>query len=130
MTKYLSEHIKAWLAKADNDLLSASRLMDIEPVILDNACFFCQQAAEKYLKAFLAFKEHDFEKTHNLYYLLEECAKYDSAFSAIEIKDLSAFAVQVRYPDSSVLPTVKEAKEYFHITEHIRDFVKQRIKIA
>jgi len=129
MTESLKEHVAGWLAKADNDLISASRLIEIEPMILDNACFFCQQACEKYLKAFLSFKHHDFEKTHDLFYLLRECSDYDADFSAIEIHDLSSFAVQVRYPDSSISPTPDETRNYFKISEKIRDFVKQRIKL-
>lgn len=99
MTKPLEDHIRAWLAKADNDLLSAARLIEIEPIILDNAGFFCQQASEKYLKAFLAYKEHDFKKTHSLEYLLQKCSEFDDDFDSIDVKDLLAFAVQIRYPD-------------------------------
>ncbi len=129
MTKPLKDHINAWLEKADNDLLSAARLIEIEPMILDNACFFCQQAVEKYLKAFLRYKQHDFEKKHNLDYLLQKCSEYDNDFSSIDVKDLSAFAVQIRYPDTAISPEPDETKEYLRIAEHIRDFVKERIKL-
>jgi HEPN domain-containing protein len=53
MTPALSAYIKTWIEKAEHDLMSAQRLLEIEPMILDNACFHCQQAVEKCLKAFL-----------------------------------------------------------------------------
>jgi HEPN domain-containing protein len=76
MTDNLKAFISSWLSKADNDLLSAKRLIEIKPMILDNACFFCQQAIEKYLKAFLIYNEQDIIKTHNIHFLLDECSKY------------------------------------------------------
>ena len=57
MTQALKDYINAWLQKADSDIISAQRLIKIEPMILDNACFHCQQAIEKSLKAFLHYKE-------------------------------------------------------------------------
>ena len=47
MTPALKAYIGSWLDKAENDLMSAQRLLEIEPIILDNACFHCQQATEK-----------------------------------------------------------------------------------
>ncbi len=52
MTPSVKTYIEAWLTKANNDLRSAQRLIEIEPMILDTACFHCQQAVEKSLKAF------------------------------------------------------------------------------
>ncbi len=44
MTPALESYIKSWLDKAGHDLASAQRLVEIEPMILDNACSHCQQA--------------------------------------------------------------------------------------
>lgn len=35
-----------WMQKAANDLLAARILIDANPLILDIACFHCQQATE------------------------------------------------------------------------------------
>lgn len=59
MKQDLKAYIEGWLEKGNRDLLSAQRLIEIGPMILDNACFHCQQAIEKYLKAFLIFKMHE-----------------------------------------------------------------------
>jgi HEPN domain-containing protein len=47
MTPALKSYIESWLDKAGHDLMSAPRLLEIEPMILDNACFHSQQAIEK-----------------------------------------------------------------------------------
>jgi HEPN domain-containing protein len=47
MTPALKTYIESWMEKAGHDLMSAQRLIEIEPMILDNACFHCQQACFK-----------------------------------------------------------------------------------
>ena len=59
MTPALKAYIESWLEKAQHDLDSAQRLIEIEPMILDNACFHSQQAIEKYLKAYLIYHSED-----------------------------------------------------------------------
>jgi HEPN domain-containing protein len=44
MSGDMKEYIAGWLSKADHDIISAQRLIEIEPMILDYACFHCQQA--------------------------------------------------------------------------------------
>ena len=112
MTPALKTYIESWLKKAEHDLLSAQRLLEIEPMILDNACFHCQQAIEKCLKAFLVYHGRDIERTHNIIFLLSECANFDPAFAAVDPMNINAYAVQGRYPDSNLIPTIDEAKSY------------------
>ena len=96
MTPALQAYIKSWLNKAEHDLLSAQRLLEIEPMILDNACFHCQQSIEKCLKAFLIYHGRDIERTHNVIFLLSECAIFDSVFAAVDPMNINAYAVQGR----------------------------------
>ena len=70
MTPALKIYIQSWLDKAEQDIISAQRLLEIEPVILDNACFHCQQAIEKLLKAFLIYNSREVERPHNIIFLL------------------------------------------------------------
>lgn len=55
MTSAHKAYVESWLNKAEHDLMSAQRLIEIAPMILDNACFHCQQAMEKCLKAYLIY---------------------------------------------------------------------------
>lgn len=127
MTPEIERYIHAWLEIAENDLASAKRLIDIEPYILDTACFHCQQSVEKDLKAFLVTKGIEPERTHSISYLLEQCGKFDNIFTSIDPKRLDTFAVLIRYPHSAELPTIEETKELFELAKSIKGIVLERI---
>ncbi|MDR3695761.1 HEPN domain-containing protein [Mucilaginibacter sp.] len=127
MTPALKAYIESWLDKAEHDLISAQRLLEIEPVILDNACFHCQQAVEKCLKAYLIYKGLDVEKTHNIIALLNQCANFDPVFGAIDPLDINAYAVQGRYPDNNLMPSKEEAGSYYQLALQIKLLVGERI---
>ena len=88
-------YVREWLDKAEHDLISA-RLLEIEPMVLDNVCFHCQQAVEKYLKAFLAYYSCTIEKTHNVVFLLAECSDIDAVFATVDPHNINAYAIQGR----------------------------------
>jgi HEPN domain-containing protein len=52
MTPALMAYVESWVQKAEHDLISAQRLLEIEPMILDNACFHCQQCYRKIPESF------------------------------------------------------------------------------
>ncbi len=75
--------------------------------------FSLQQAAEKYLKAFLVKQGYSVPKTHNLYYLLSLCQRVEKKFERLEddIGFLSEYAVESRYPgDPPIIYSESEAK--------------------
>ena len=127
MTSELEQYVKEWLGKAANDLSAAQRLIDIEPMILDIACFHCQQCIEKSLKAYLVCKGKDVVRTHDIDFLLNECSQFDPIFDAIDTLNINDFAVRIRYPDSGLLPEPQEAKEYFQIATNVNLLVNERI---
>ena len=127
MNQTLKTYIEAWLLKAENDLLSAQRLLEIEPMILDNACFHCQQAIEKSLKAFLCSHGKDIVKTHDIDFLLGESSSIDSIFNSIDSLNINDYAVQARYPDFSLIPDVDETKAYYQLAVNVNTIVKERI---
>jgi len=96
-------------------------------MILDNACFHCQQAVEKSLKAFLTYSGKDIQKTHDIYFLLSECAKIDNIFSTIDVLNINDFAVQARYPDSSIMPDIDEARFFYQLAIQVNTLVKEKI---
>lgn len=55
-----------WFRKAENDLLVIRNNMASAEVPIDACCFHAQQAAEKYLKAYLVSKKVYFPKIHDL----------------------------------------------------------------
>jgi HEPN domain-containing protein len=127
MTSALEKYIRAWIAKADQDILSAERLLLIEPVILDNACFLCQQAMEKSLKAYLIYNGVEIEYTHRIDYLLSQCAEFDRVFSTIDPGRIDGYAVKIRYPDHALSPSLEEAKKYYELAYEIRNLTVKKI---
>lgn len=79
---------------------------------LDTACFHAQQAAEKYLKAYLTYYSLDFPFVHDLERLVDLCAHRDPSFRNIRTvgRDLTPYAVIPRY-DIDFWPPIEEARE-------------------
>ncbi len=127
MTQALQAYVESWLNKAEHDLLSAQRLLEIEPLILDNACFHCQQAIEKCLKAYLIYNEFDIQKTHDIIALLNQCSNFDSIFGTIDPMDINAYAVNGRYPDANLMPSKEEAESYYRLALEVKSLVTERI---
>ena len=65
-------------------------------------CFHAQQAAEKFLKAFLAEKGMEVPRIHNILDLIDRCATIDPSFNELRhlAGDLSQFGVEIRYAPS------------------------------
>jgi HEPN domain-containing protein len=115
-----------WFKKADHDIIAAHKLL-ADDEILDTDCFHCQQAAEKYLKAFIIFKGTEIEKIHDLDKLNKECSALDSDFEIFDFKNLNYFAIDVRYPDDFTEPSPEEAQYYLEIAERVKALVRKKI---
>ena len=61
----VADHARGWLLKAQSDLATARRTLDSDGPY-DTACYHAQQAAEKALKALLAFEGQAIPRTHKL----------------------------------------------------------------
>lgn len=72
----------------------------MRPLPVEIICYHCQQAAEKYLKGFLALQGEEIKRTHDLIQLNKSCKKYENDFSKIEeaCLMLTDYGVNVRYP--------------------------------
>jgi HEPN domain-containing protein len=63
--------VAEWASKAEEDLKTAAHMLRLEassPTAI--VCFHAQQAAEKYLKAYLVYRGTHFPKTHDVEELL------------------------------------------------------------
>ncbi|MFQ6098037.1 MAG: HEPN domain-containing protein, partial [Armatimonadota bacterium] len=60
------EFVRQWVAKAASHLGVARHLLSDGSPYVEVICFHAQQAAEKYLKAFLVERQIEFPKTHDL----------------------------------------------------------------
>jgi HEPN domain-containing protein len=127
MNKATIDFIKQWLAKANEDLLVIEKLTEYEIIATSSVCFHCQQAVEKFLKAFLIANGIDIKKTHNIEYLLSECSDIDKDFANIDPKELSDFGVDARYPGDMYVPHKDETLEYKNLAFEIKDIVESKI---
>lgn len=114
--------------KAWEDWASAQILLEHEPPVPTTACFHCQQAAEKSLKAFLVWSDVTFEKVHSLTYLTDLCEARDAGFATIRdaADRLSPYAVELRYPGSRQV-SLQEGQDALLAVEMICEFVLDRI---
>jgi len=120
-----------WLEKADHDLGSAKLIYLHIPNYFDTIAFHCQQATEKYLKAILLFMEIEFDRTHNLIFLLELLSQKIEITSDLYDKAilLNGFSVQIRYPDHKVYLTVEELETSIKISQEFGDFALKTIDL-
>ena len=118
---------REWLAKADEDLASARVLIGSGHIA--NALFFCQQAAEKSLKAFLTWHERTFRRTHDLEELGEACRAIDDTLAALleQADVLSDYAWKLRYPGALYVPEREEADAMFALAGDILRQIQSRL---
>ena len=102
-------------------------IIELNPIIVDVACFHCQQAIEKYLKTFLTFHDQNFLKTHDIVSLKIQCTKIDKDFADFKFKNLYRYSVRARYPDGYIMPSLKETKMYFKLVKEMQVLVLKKI---
>ncbi|MDP2277079.1 MAG: HEPN domain-containing protein, partial [Nitrospirota bacterium] len=92
--------VREWLSKADEDLNFAKVNLEEGNNFYAQICFHFQQAAEKYLKAFIVAYDLEFEKIHNLIALLKICGKKDASMLSLmeQCELLNAAYIDARYP--------------------------------
>ena len=121
------ELAQEWFRVAEMDLASAIFLQNMKPVPVEIIGYHCQQAAEKFLKGYLAFHGEAIRKTHDLVLLNKLCQVHESEFKQIEnaCLNLTDYGVHIRYP----FPLdVDEADLAFALksTSQIKDLVLQK----
>jgi len=121
--------VDEWIKKAEQDLGMAKLAIEHQPDFRDSICFHCQQAAEKYLKAYLVFLDIIFKKTHSLNYLLDLISEQESVsddlYSTAEI--LGDYGVEVRYPGYSE-PTEKDLEEAYQAAINIKKAIIEKMR--
>ena len=121
----IDDLIIKWVNIADRDLMAAEQGLRVYPVLSEIVCFHCQQAAEKYLKAYLVKHQVEFHKTHNIMSLINLCSTVDRLFKdkLLYADLLTDYAVEIRYPDEWYEPTIEEAKDAYRVACEVKQFV-------
>ena len=128
----MNEKVKLWLIKAFEDYLSMKSLLSSSLIEYTTSiiCFHAQQMVEKLLKAFLTYHNVQFPRTHILEILKEKCLEIDEEFQKMNFKNLSMYAVEIRYPDEFNIPSIEETNECVKVTLQIKDFILNKLNIT
>jgi len=91
--------------------------------------FHAQQAAEKAMKAFLAWHDAPFRKTHNLEELGHQCAAVDATLgrAAVEAAPLTEYAWKFRYPGETDEPDRAEAEAALAAARNVHKAILARV---
>jgi len=120
---------RAWLAKAALDLRSARADLAASPPIRGDALFHCQQAVEKALKAWLAWHDRPFRKTHDLGELGAQASALDLSLEPLlrQAAPLTEYAWQFRYPGDVAEPTEEETAAALALGERVVRAILERV---
>ena len=131
MNEQVSE-IKQWIIKGDHDLGTAKITYLHIPDYLDTVTFHCQQAVEKYLKAYLIFQTTTFRFSHDLVYLLDLINQSDSDFEEYydSVSELQGYAVEIRYPNETIYLSNEKVEKAISIAKFVRELVVLKMNIT
>jgi HEPN domain-containing protein len=116
-----------WLKYSEDDLKLAKLVTTTDNPDMKNACYHCQQCAEKALKAFLISNNIKFKFIHDLEELCLDCQDIDPTFKQISANCsiLNDYATVTRYPSTFVFVEALLV-EAIELTEEILEFVKEK----
>ena len=116
-----------WIAMGEEDL-DAARILIENNGSFRTVGFHCQQAVEKFLKAFLVYSEIKFPKIHDLTELYKLCVQADSSvqLDLDYLIHLTEFAVEIRY---SVNAKIDEESLYsgYNYVKTVRTMVFSKV---
>jgi HEPN domain-containing protein len=119
------EELRKWLSIAKEDLEVAKFLAEkYHPKPIEKICNFCQQSAEKNLKAYIFINDIEFPKTHDLSVLLGMCADINTEFVKFDrqCRYLTQFAIIPKYPHTLQI-NEDDATSAIRFAEEIKEFV-------
>lgn len=117
-----------WSKYATSDLKVAKDNFGLENYAF--VCYLCQQATEKYLKAYLVSKNQKPPLIHSIEILLKRCAKFDTQFKKFTNfgKTLDEYFIPTRYPiGMETSYTRAEAVKALRLAKKVIDLVEKHI---
>jgi HEPN domain-containing protein len=125
MSEAKKQLVQSWLIKAQHDLASAEVLSQSLLPLLDTAVYHCQQAAEKSVKGYLAFCDHEFERVHDVEALIRAATTYEPRFKQYEQSGrlLTPHSRIFRYPGVTLHPEDSQFDQAFIAASEVYEFV-------
>lgn len=124
------ELVRNWLAMAEEDFRVAEHLYSEKTPYLRAIGFHAQQAAEKFLKAYLVYHQIEFPKTHDLGELLDLLGSADAPLAKHlhDIIILNPYGVETRYPSDFPEMTPEETEAAVKLAGEVRDAINNALK--
>ena len=126
--EHIERVIAEWVSKAENDFQAAKYLLEAgDASVLDAVCFHSQQCVEKYLKAILVAHSMLVCKTHDIERLCKSLPEPNQMINEMTLQQmrwLSAFAADSRYPGDWDPIETQEATQALDLAHHIREAVR------
>ena len=125
--------VQAWLSKAALDLRAAAHEVSApEEGLWGDVMFHAQQAAEKAMKAFLAWHDVPVRKTHSLEELGRLCVALDATLGSLadEAAPLTEYAWRFRYPGESDEPVREEAEQALAVARRVYETILIRVSLG
>ncbi|GHV41541.1 hypothetical protein AGMMS49546_17630 [Spirochaetia bacterium] len=128
----MKKQVEAWNYYAYKHMLIVSIIID-NPDLTNGVAFHCQQAIEKYLKAFLVAHDIEVIRTYDLvrlYYLVKKTR--DFGFDLDLLDTLTRLFNDSRYPNDNIgllsygVPTDEQARVFYSFAKD----VEQKIKVV
>jgi HEPN domain-containing protein len=128
----MKKQVEAWISYAEKDILTVSAILQ-NPDLTDIAAFHCQQAIEKYFKAFIIEKEKPLLKIHNLltlYGMIKEIVNLELDEDLLSI--INDIYTESRYPgeigllDDS-MPSIEQVNQFFIFAKEIETKIKNEL---
>jgi HEPN domain-containing protein len=133
----MKNETKNWLWFASKDIHMISNNINTEdPEATGAIAVFCQQAVEKYLKAYLIEYSIVFPKTHDLLNLYNKVKTIrDWNIDEIILASLNGLYIKTRYPSdigamsNGNMPTLEETKEFIDFARKIEEIFNKEFGI-
>jgi HEPN domain-containing protein len=119
---------KEWLLKAHEDIWAADLIVKEDYYYTAVATSHCQQAIEKYFKAFLLEHGWKLVKTHDLPELYEEIKKIkDFNLNENIISEIYDRYSGTRYPDDYNPPTQEQTREFYKFALEVQKKITEEL---
>ena len=119
-----------WVRYAEEDWQVANEVAGRRPPHRNAACFHCQQAVEKYLKALLQELGLAVPRTHNIKQLIDLLVPHEATLSRFRRSggSLTKYAVEYRYPGERA--TTRQMQAALRTMKRVRTELRARLSLS
>jgi HEPN domain-containing protein len=129
----MKKQVEAWIDFAEKDLLTVSEIIGNQN-LTNIVTFHCQQAVEKFFKAFILENGKPLMKIHNLLALYGTIKEIiDLEFNEDLLSTINDIYLESRYPgevgllDDGSMPTIEQANQFFIFAKEVETKIKQEL---